>query len=216
MNDRNDDSFLTDTLQRAAADVQTPFDAIAAQSITAGRRLRRRRTAGVVLGSAACVAALSTGIVGVTQLLPGDRAVDPGFGTGPSGSQSPSPAESPSVDRSTVSPAPGTGDVPVSLDLAGWTCEEFPADDKMWCTGPGDRAASINWREASTHDGFVGKYPGERTSLPMLGGDGFAVRDAGILVAISEPGQRWFVSIQPTEAVTMETLHDLADHLSWQ
>ena len=154
MNELNDDTFVTDTLRRGTEELLTPYDAIATRSISAGRRLRRRRTVGVVLGSAACVAALSAGLVGLNQLRPASHTVDPGFGAGSSMSASVTPTPTPTLS---ATPTPGgQTDVPVRLELAGWTCEEFPIDQKSWCEGPHGVNASINWRPASDFDAWHG------------------------------------------------------------
>ena len=151
MNELNDDTFVTETLRRGTEDLLTPYDTITSRSISSGRRLRRRRTAGVILGSAACVAALSAGVAGMTQLLPADRAVEAGFGAGSNDTPTSPAAVSPTP---TVTP-PGPA-VPVQLHLAGWTCEEFAIDEKSWCEGPDGVNASINWRPAGEFDAWHG------------------------------------------------------------
>lgn len=155
----NDDTFLTETLSRGVADVETPFDSITRESISAGRRLRRRRTTAAAIGGAACVALLAVGTVGVTQLLSSGSAApeSPGFASGPSDTASPAVNEAP-----TTSPATSNPVAPVRLDLAGWSCDAS-SDEKMWCTGPNGINASINWRPAAYFNAWHGGDPDKTT-----------------------------------------------------
>jgi hypothetical protein len=214
----NDDSFLTETLSRAVADVHTPFDAITGSSLAAGRRIKRRRTAGAAVAGVACVAAVTAVAVGGSHLLAGGQPdAQPFAGGSDSPSASTSPPSSPPSSAPSSTPSRPAGEVPVALRLPGWSCEEFPTDEKMWCSGPGDLAVSVVWRAAATYDGFVAKYDGKRSTTPMLDGTGtvVAARDQ-VAVIVSEPKGRWFVSVQPGAGVDLELGHQIAEHLVWQ
>lgn len=212
----NDDTFLTETLARGAADVTTPVDEIVSGSLTAGRRLRRRRAAGAVLGGIACVAAVGAASYGVSTLFPDQKAAPetPGFATGSEPTQSPAaPAES----TVPVTPGQPKGDVakraPVVLNADGWTCEVTLIDDKMWCEGPGAASASVNWRAAPDRALFVAKQDGAHSTTPMLGGTG-DVFD-GHVVAIGPATGKWFISLHAVE-LTVPQVNELVTHLSWQ
>lgn len=208
----NDDSFLTETMARGAADVTTPVDEIVSGSITAGRRLRRRRTTGAALGGVACVAAVSAAVYGAGTLFPEEQAAPetPGFANPGDPTLSPSPTGMP-VKPSKEAPK---GRAPVVLNADGWTCEVLLVDDKMWCEGPGPAAASVNWRAARDRASFVGKSSGAHTTTPMLGGTGdvFAEPD---MVAIGPPKGKWFISLHAVE-LTVPQVNELATHLAWQ
>lgn len=193
MSHPTDDSFLADTLHRGAADVQTPFDTIASGSMAAGRRIKRRRAAAVVLGSVACVAAVSAGVVGLTHLAPSGTASDPGFASGPSG---PAETTSSAPTDTTGTPTPAADAVPVHLMMAGWTCEEFPQDQKSWCTGPDGVNGSLNWRPATESDAWHGGDP-DKTDL-----------------YVSDVHGRWFATIGLTEN-DKQLAHELGAHLVW-
>lgn len=210
----NDDSFLTETMARGAADVTTPVDEIVSGSITAGRRIRRRRTAGAVLGGIACVATVGAASYGVSTLLPEEKAApeSPGFATGGGPAESSSPSAKPSG-----LPA-GKGDpkgrAPVVLNADGWTCEVFLVDDKMWCEGPGSAAASVTWRAAPDRGSFVSKYSGAHTTTPMLGGTGDVFAEPEV-TAIGPTKGKWFISLHAAE-LTVPQVNELVTHLAWQ
>ncbi|WP_109508904.1 hypothetical protein [Nocardioides speluncae] len=207
----NDDTFLTDTLARGAADLTTPVDEIVSGSITAGRRIRRRRTTGAVLGGIACVAAVGAASYGVSTLLPEEKAIQesPGFATGGTPTESPSPTGLP------VTPEKETpkGRAPVVLKADGWTCEVFLVDDKMWCQGPGKAAASVNWRAARERAMFVSKSTGAHTTTPMLGGTGDVF--AGDMVAIGPAKGKWFITFHGVE-LTVPEINEVVTHVAWQ
>lgn len=210
----NDDSFLTETMARGAADVTTPVDQIVSGSITAGRRIRRRRTVGTIAGGIACVAAVGAASYGISTLFPEPKAApeSPGFATGGGPTKSPSPSTKPD------SPPATKGDpkhrAPVVLKADGWTCEVFLIDDKMWCEGPGEASASVNWRAASGRALFVAKYVGEHTTTPMLGGTGDVFAEPDV-TAIGPARGKWFISVQTVE-LTVPQVNELVTHLAWQ
>lgn len=209
----NDDNFLTETLARGAADLTTPVDEIVSGSITTGRRIRRRRTAGAVLGGIACVAAVGAASYGVSSLLPEEKAVQesPGFATGGDPSQSPSATAKADPPATTGDPK---GRAPVVLNADGWTCEVFLVDDKMWCEGPGPATASVNWRAAPDRGSFVSKYSGAHTTTPMLGGTGDVFAEPEV-TAIGPAKGKWFISLHAVE-LTVPQVNELVTHLSWQ
>lgn len=209
----NDDTFLTETIARGAADVTTPVDEIVSGSITAGRRIRRRRTAGAVLGGIACVTAVAAASYGVSTLLPEEKAAPemPDFALGGPPAESSSPSTKPSGPPAVKGDPKGRA--PVVLNADGWTCEVFLIDDKMWCEGPGEANASVNWRAAQGRASFVAKSSGAHTTTPMLGGTGDVF--AGDMVAIGPVKGKWFISLHAVE-LTIPQVNELVTHLAWQ
>lgn len=217
----NDDNFLTETMARGAADVTTPVDEIVSGSITAGRRIRRRRTAGAVLGGVACVAAVGAASYGVSTLMPAERTAPetPDFALGGKPSESPSTkllGPNGSTEPGKPShPKGGTAKrAPVVLNADGWTCEVFLVDDKMWCTGPGTASASVNWRAAPERAQFMAEYDGTHTTTPMLGGTG-DVFDGIERIAIGPAKGKWFISLHAVD-LTIPQVNELVTHLAWQ
>lgn len=100
---------------------------------------------------------------------------------------------------------------PVSVDLAGWTCDWFPIDDKGACNASG-ATLGVVWRAASERDDFIAKEGASTFTVPMLGGDGM-VTDGGTIVGPARNGI--FVAVQPGQGSTAQMMADVAGALTW-
>ncbi len=126
------------------------LDHLAARSLRAGRSLRRRRRIGAAAGGALGVSAVA---LAVTQLPGGQTsAVDPDVATSPTADATVTAA--PDDARDLPPGVPDTG-LPVSPSAAGWACESFPVDEKMWCT-KGALGLSVVVRPAADHGAWSG------------------------------------------------------------
>lgn len=151
MNDMNDiDTLIGPALRERMRSEQPDLEHLAATSLRAGVRLRRRRRVATVAGGTAAVAVVGVGVA-ATQGGAGTTAADRDAAT------SPTPETSPTA---TVT-SDGTGlpaidsTLPVELGAPGWTCESFVIDEKMWCT-KGDQGLSIVVRPQSSYDDWKG------------------------------------------------------------
>ncbi|NGZ99715.1 hypothetical protein G5V59_03230 [Nocardioides sp. W3-2-3] len=100
---------------------------LAAASLRTGLRLRRRRRIATAAGGAAAVTVIG---VAASQSGAGTTARDPEVAATSSAPATPATtvtADVPNVPR-------GEPTLPVTVGAAGWECESFPVDEKMWCT----------------------------------------------------------------------------------
>lgn len=110
---------------------------------------------------------------------------------------------------------PEGGQVPVELVLDGWSCDEFPVDDKSWCTGPDGEGVSVNWRAAGERDSFLGKSGEHTATLPMLGGDGIVLTEGEMITVVGPAQGDWFVTLHPAVGADID-LAALAAALAWK
>ncbi|WP_370288016.1 hypothetical protein [Nocardioides sp.] len=141
---------------------------LAAVSVRRGRRLRTRRR---LLGAATTAAVV--GAIATVTLSTVGTSGGPTRGIDPASDPSSSPPAAPSAAATDggqdapvpVVPATPTLEFPVGLQLPGWTCEPFPADEKMACTSAEGGNLSIVVRPGDLYDDYTG---GGRAELGML------------------------------------------------
>lgn len=146
------DTLIGPALRERMRSEQPDLEHLAAMSLRAGVRLRRRRQVATVAGGAAAVA-----VVGVAagQVGGGATARDPDVATSSSAEPSPTATVTADTGASVTAPA-GEPTLPVTLDARGWTCESFPIDQKMWCTKGGTDGISVVVRDGAEHDAWAG------------------------------------------------------------
>ncbi|MFT4289254.1 hypothetical protein [Nocardioides sp.] len=217
------DLDLGPALRDRVGEVHPDLDRLAAVSLRAGTRLRRRRTFGVSLAAAAGVAVVA-GVV--WQLAPGQpEAVDIGYAAQPSASSTPTPEQleqlvpleclvsddataiSPPIAESSpvatyqchplITTPPAPQELPVTHDdLPGWTFGT-PGDDKFPAS-KGDYQLSVNVRPLSELSAWSGA-DGDRPSSQVV-----------------HQGKNYFVTVQPGPDVPRSVVDELVAGLHFK
>ncbi|MFJ9315729.1 hypothetical protein ACIRN4_16180 [Pimelobacter simplex] len=158
--DPNHDPRLSTALRERLRDERPDLEHLAQSSLRAGIRARRGRqrrqagaAAGAVLGVAAVAVTASVLSGGGTTARDGTVATTPT----PSATATVTATPTPGDQRSHDVGAPGDPSLPFTLDLAGWTCEYFPVDDKAWCTSTSGGNLSVVVRPAEDHAAWAGQ-----------------------------------------------------------
>lgn len=145
------DTLIGPALRERMRSEQPDLEHLAARSLRAGVRLRRRRQVATVAGGAAAVAVVG---VAASQVGGSTTASDPDVAT--SSTAEPSATATVTDAGASVTAPAGEPSLPVTLDARGWSCESFPLDEKMWCSRPGTDGISIVVRDGADHDSWAG------------------------------------------------------------
>lgn len=145
------DTLIGPALRERMRSEQPDLEHLAARSLRAGVRLRRRRQVATVAGGAAAVAVVG---VAASQVGGGATANDPDVAT--SSTAEPSATATVTDTGASVTAPVGEPSLPVTLTARGWSCESYPVDEKMWCTKQGTDGISIVVRDGAEHDAWAG------------------------------------------------------------
>ncbi|MCR1783030.1 hypothetical protein KVF89_10830 [Nocardioides carbamazepini] len=169
------DTLVGPALRERLNDERPDLEHLAATSLSAGLRLRRRRLA--VSGAAAGVAAVAAVSVGAGLLSGGGTAA-----RDDSGAQRPTATATVTAPGAATTAPAAEGDpaFPVVVDVPGWTCEYFAIDEKAWCTR-GELGVSVVARPRSEYEAWKGNPDKEGSALWMSAphGNYFATLQGG-------------------------------------
>lgn len=163
MNDMNDiDTLIGPALRERMRSEQPDLEHLAGRSLRAGLRLRRRRRVATAAGGTAAVAVVGVGVA-VSQGGSGTTARDPQVADSTTAAPSATVTADPSdaADLPTGAPA---ATLPVTVDAAGWKCDSFPIDEKMFCT-KGRLGISVVVRDEASYADWKGNPDKEGSSL---------------------------------------------------
>lgn len=170
------DALVGPALRERLRDERPDLEHLAAGSLAAGLRMRRRRRV-ALSGTAAGVAVVAAVSVTAGALSgAGDAARDGAVASSPTATAT---VTMPGADA--TAPAAPTGPVfPVVVEAPGWTCEYFAIDEKAWCTR-GELGVSVVARPRSSYDDWKGSADKEGSSLWMspLHGNYFVTLQGG-------------------------------------
>ena len=192
---------LGTALHDRVRDERPDLDQLVRLSTRTGTTIRRRRRVGVVIGAAACLAAVAAG----TVLLDGSgdpvgtQRGEPGFATDPPSSRSSE------VDqggrrlsreaRAHARALQALQGAPVYVDSPDWRCDQ-PLDEKFICS-QGGASVVVNWRPAAAWDDYQSSAK------------------AGWETFVSDVHGDFFATVVPGQAATRAQVIEVGEALVW-
>lgn len=189
MNDHDPTTFGA-ALHERVRDEQPDFDELVRVSTRSGTRIRRRRQIGAVLAGTAGVAAVVVGIAALqgSEPVAGEQAP---LASEPTPTPTPTPTPAPDVPKDVA---------PVSVDAAGWTCDQ-PMDEKFTCA-KGGALVVVTWRDAAGRPGYLD--PEKADVLP------------DVHTFVSKVHGAVFVTVAPSPGTTQADVDEVGAALVWR